>query len=172
MGALMPPPYGCCVEERCRRGPPRQAWGAPGPSVPALFAAWRRQTAAVLRRIAIAVPVGAVGCAAPPRPGLRAACGGCRGLVPPPAAVLGLSRSWRRPAPGRWGPGAWWASWRGGVAPRPGPARRRARPVGGFPPSAALGLAVAVAWCPGRGPPRGGKKCPWAGCSAAAAAGY
>ena len=30
-------------------------------------------------------------------------------------------------------------------------------------PSAALGLAVAVAWCPGRGPPRGGTKMPLGG---------
>ena len=90
-----------------------------------------------------------------PRPGLRAACGGCRGLCCPPPLTLGLLRSWRRPAPGRWGPGAWWASWRGGVAPRPVSARRRAGPARGFPPSAALGLAVAVAWCPGRGPPGG-----------------
>ena len=159
----MPPPYGCCVEERCRRGPPRQAWGAPGPSVPALFAAWRRQTAAV------AGPH----CNRRPRWGRR-----LRG--PPPARSARRLRwlSWsgsapRRRArpfalpasarPGALGPGglvgvlAWWCGPASRVGPPPRWACRR------LPPSAALWLAVAVAWCPGRGPPRGGTKMPLGG---------
>ena len=74
-----------------------------------------------------------------------------------PFALLASAR------PGALGPGglvgvlAWWC----GPASRAGPPPRWA--CRRLPPSAALGLVVAVAWCPGRGPPRGGTKMPLGG---------